>query len=169
MEVDIFCHLKDGDPLIGEVETVALDEPYTVLTLGRLKVFPTARQLAALGRVVENTRNSLRKELISAWANAHPEQPTPVERFGCCALCHQQTDQLFSVRVPFDYSYDTLEACAACARVEHADELAEALRLTEDETPQSVRADLHDDGMDDVPFDHKLDVQSGTIGQATSL
>jgi hypothetical protein len=138
----------------GTVYVNAIDGPSEIAIHG------TPAEIADLGRKIvdaaEQLRSNLRERIIEQWNAEHPATSTKANLAGRCEGCLGLFPRLFATAVntgPYNTDREILNLCAECAHVEPADAeaLANAVRLTEDESPNDVRADLHDLGMDDDP------------------
>lgn len=129
---NVFTHLDANDKISGKASTNEMRrEPYPVLVIGDLDIFPAnVRQLDEIIAACKNAQIAMREAILQAWADAHPEDATPLGHGGNCLSCGRTVDQLFAARAGlYADGGDTVEVCGPCANVpaENVDELAEVL------------------------------------------
>jgi hypothetical protein len=129
-------------------------------------------QLAEIAEKCLSAASRLNAAQVADWNARHPEHATALVDGGQCEGCQRIVPRLFATTIATGVDgndRETLNACPSCAGIPADDalELANAVRLTEDESPNDVRADLHDAGFDDNPHGYHLD-DEGTVHYASA-
>jgi hypothetical protein len=126
-----YIHTDHNDEIVAKVRSMPegsskTGEPYVVLSIGDLTLYPSIGQLIALKVACDQAVADMRAAITQKWNDEHPEQPHAIGP-GHCESCNLDAPMLFERRIPYgDDDRITLNVCSTCAGID-ADALA---RLT---------------------------------------
>jgi hypothetical protein len=170
----IMSRVETDDEIVAKFDIgIITGEPLVHLEIGDISVYlDTPERLVEIVEQCRSVASRLNVAQVADWNDRHPEHATALLDGGQCEGCQRTVPRLFTTTVTTGVDgndRETLNACPSCAGIPADDalELANAVRLTEDESPNDLRADLHDAGLDDNPHGYHLD-DEGTVHYATA-
>lgn len=151
MNTTVNGHFRDDDQilfrLVTDTERMIIREPYVELHIGDVTFYPAPDRLRQIIDVATQAADALRLAIVERWAEEHNAAGAPFGP-GRCDACGEHAEWVYPTRID---GPDVIDCCARCADVDDELLLPTVLRLTEDETPDDRRAELHDAGIDAEP------------------